>query len=629
MPTIRKPFQILLLCFIVLSVYYVAMFSEICLLDDRDVVVSLSNTEQINLKAIFFPHSAKGEYYRPLIGVFYMLDRFVYDLDPRVMHFENILFHLLNVLLVFLIASQLHKTNTTHSRYIPFFTALLFALHPMATESVNWISGRTDLLAGIGVLFATFILIKHRENRSWWYWPAIVLSVLFGMLAKETAVAFFLAIFFIIKMFAIESDTVGGDSKPLQWRSITIATAAFYIAAALVALYTYSYFSVLLIMIVYAFFMHTKFNEVLQHRSLKVWGGLVISLLISVGLFFLIRKTVFTSDVASIPRTLMLITSDPIYAFKVFTGALGFYVKEFLIPFPLNLAIREIDPLYELLGILILLLTILSLQLGGRVSSLIITGLCMIAPALPLSLGTVTWTAFAERYIYLAIPFWLLAASISWSSCIDGKKTAQAIAVTSIVLLVIVFGRTTFNRNITWQTNLALFEDTVKKSPSFKITRGLYMLTLYENEKYDEALEQYRIASTLQSFVYDEKFDILYALIQMKKGKPVEAKKILTTVLQKKETTNVLESLIILLNTTRAHHAKNDPVHQQSNQLIIQYYEKLYSKTGDAIYLYRLGQDLMNNGNKTEAKKFFSKAANELPEVSEFKVYARNLATKL
>ncbi len=60
---------------------------------------------------------------------------------------------------------------------------------------------------------------------------------------------------------------------------------------------------------------------------------------------------------------------------------------------------------------------------------------------------------------------------------------------------------------MTWQTNLAIFDDTVRKTPNFKVVRGLYMLALYENGRYDEALEQYRIAGTMPSLKYDEKFD--------------------------------------------------------------------------------------------------------------------------
>lgn len=627
--TVRKPFQVLLLCFVVFSIYYVAMFSEICLLDDRDAVIALSKIEQVDLKSLFLPHSAKGEYYRPLIGIFYALDRFVYDLDPKIMHFENIIFHLLNVLLLFLIATELHKNNDPKTKYVPFFTALLFALHPMATESVNWISGRTDLLAGIGVLFAALILIKYRESRQWWYWPAIVLAVMFGMFAKETAIAFFFAAFFLFRMFGDKPGSAHWNDHKLPWRNIILVTSGFYCAAAFVALFTYSYLSVLLLMVGYGLFIYTHYTRKLHRVSLKVWGGLVVSLFVSVGLFFLIRKSVFTSDVASIPRTLKLITSDPIYAFKVFTGAIAFYVKEFLVPFPLNLAIREIDPLYELLGILILSIVILSIQVAGRVSSLFLAGLCMIAPALPLSLGTVTWTAFAERYIYLAIPFWLLAASIGWSRLIAGRLPLQRVAIVVAAILLVVFGGTTFKRNVTWQTNLTLFEDTVHKSPNFKVIRGLYMLALYENQRYDEALEQYRIANTLQSLIYDEKFDVLYALIQMRKGNTEEARQTLEKVLTKKETVSVLENLVKLMNSMRPQYAENKAIREKSDALIVQYYEKLYSKTGDALYLYYLGQDYLNNGRRAEAKEAFSRAAQKLPENNEFKMYARNLVVRL
>jgi tetratricopeptide (TPR) repeat protein len=271
----------------------------------------------------------------------------------------------------------------------------------------------------------------------------------------------------------------------------------------------------------------------------------------------------------------------------------------------------------------------LFVRLAGRGSSLALGGLCMIAPALPLSLGTVAWTAFAERYVYLAIPFWLLAASIAWSRISTVRLRFHMVGPVFVVLLLIVWGRWTFERNVTWQTNLAIFDDTVRKSPNFKVARGLYMLALYENGRYDEALEQYRIAGTLQSLKYDEKFDMLYALIQMRKGRTEEARQTFEKVLHKKETASVLENLIKLLNAIRSPLPTNDPTRQETDALVIQYYEKLYSKTGDALYLYHLGQDYLNNGKRAEAKITFSRAAERLPESSEFKKYARNLAMKL
>ena len=626
---IRKPFQVLLLCVVVFSIYYVSMFSEISLLDDRDAVLALSKIEHMELRSIFFPNSAKGEYYRPLIGVFYMIDRFAWDLDPLVMHLENIFFHLLNVLLFFLVSKELFKKTGEKTRYLPLLSSLLFAVHPMATESVNWISGRTDLLAGTFILFATLILIRFRENRPWWYWPAIGLSVLCGMLAKETALAFIFTAFFLFRMSRKEPGAMDWKYGQSPWRGVAVLTAVFYAAAVLAALFTYNYYLVMLIIAGYGAALYSWDIGTLRRDYLQIWIGMAISICVPVALFFIVRKSVYSSDIASIPQTITLILSDPMYAFKMFTGAIAFYVKEFLFPFPLNLAIREIDPLYELLGIMVLLLVMLFVRLAGRCSSLALGGLCMIAPALPLSLGTVAWTAYAERYVYLAIPFWLLAASIAWSRISTARLRLHLVGPVFAALLLIVWGRWTFERNVTWQTNLAIFDDTVRKSPNFKVPRGLYMLALYESGRYDEALEQYRIASTMPSLKYDEKYDMLYALIQMRKGRTKEARLTLEKVLRIKETVSVLENMIKLLKATRSPLPANDPVRQETDALVIQYYEKLYSKTGDALYLYYLGQDYLNNGKRAEAKITFDRAAERLPESSEFKKYARNLAMKL
>jgi len=626
---IRGPFQILLLCAVVFSIYYVSMFSEISLLDDRDAVLELSKIEHCDLKAIFFPNSANGEYYRPLIGVLYMVDRFAWNLDPRVMHLENIFFHLVNVLLFFLFSKELFKKSGEKTRCLPFLSSLLFAVHPMATESVNWISGRTDLLAGMFILFAALILLRFRDNRSWWYWPAIALSVLCGMLAKETALAFFFTAFFLFRMNSCETSDVDCQKRQKPWRDVALLTAAFYAAAVLAALFTYNYVLVFLIITGYGIALYFREIGTPRRDYLNIWTGMAVSIIAPIGLFFIVRKFVYSSDIASIPQTITLILSDPAYAFKMFVGALAFYVKEFLFPFPLNLAIREIDPLYELAGIMILLLVLLCVRLAGRCSSLALGGLCVIAPALPLSLGTVAWTAYAERYVYLAIPFWLLAASVAWGRFSAARLKLQRLGALLVVLQLCLWGWWTFARNLTWQTNLAIFDDTVRKSPNFKVARGLYMLALYESGRYDEAVEQYRIANTLPSIKYDEKFDIVYALILMRKNRPEEARMTFEKVLRKKESVSVLENMIKLLKAMRSPLSAHDPARQETDTLVSQYYERLYHKTGNALYLYYLGQDYLNNGKRAEAKITFGRAAERLPESSEFKNYARKLAMKL
>jgi hypothetical protein len=156
---LRRGYQALLICFVVLVVYYPTLSAEVCLLDDQSMLNDMLNAPPFDLKALFLPGSGGGGYYRPLIGLSYFFDRFAWGLSHEIMHFENILFHLSNSLLVFGIGCAL-AGYVALAPAVPLLSALLFALHPLATESVNWISGRTDLLAGAFVFAAAFCVLR-------------------------------------------------------------------------------------------------------------------------------------------------------------------------------------------------------------------------------------------------------------------------------------------------------------------------------------------------------------------------------------------------------------------------------------------------------------------------------------
>ena len=84
-------------------------------------------------------------------------------------------------------------------------------------------------------------------------------SVLFGMFAKETAIAFLFAAFFLFRMFDGRPSSVNWNADKLPWRSIIVVTGAFYVAAAFVALFTYNYGVVLLLVAGYGIFIQFKF----------------------------------------------------------------------------------------------------------------------------------------------------------------------------------------------------------------------------------------------------------------------------------------------------------------------------------------------------------------------------------
>ena len=138
-------------------------------------------------------------YYRPVIAVSYLVDTCFWgraptwgvdapadrmaldwDLNPVGFHLTNLLFHVVNSLLV------LHLVRHLVRRYwAGLGAALIFAAYPIHTESVTWIAGRTDVMATTFFLaaFWGYVLFRQRGSRAA-LWISMVLFTL-GMFAKE------------------------------------------------------------------------------------------------------------------------------------------------------------------------------------------------------------------------------------------------------------------------------------------------------------------------------------------------------------------------------------------------------------------------------------------------------------
>ena len=90
-----------------------------------------------------FTNSYMGNWH-PLTMLSHMLDCEIFGLNPLWHHFINVLFHILNVLLIFWIL-----TATTDAMWPSAFVAAVFALHPLQVESVAWAAERKTVLSGL------------------------------------------------------------------------------------------------------------------------------------------------------------------------------------------------------------------------------------------------------------------------------------------------------------------------------------------------------------------------------------------------------------------------------------------------------------------------------------------------
>jgi len=129
---------------------------------------------------------------RPVLYATFLVDRSLYGTSASGYHLLNLLLHLGSGLLVYRI---LTRAVTEETRHIPFWTALLFLIHPIQTETVTYISGRASGLMAFWYLLALFLYIDrldYHDNRrvSQLYLFGAMTSFLLSLASKETAITF-------------------------------------------------------------------------------------------------------------------------------------------------------------------------------------------------------------------------------------------------------------------------------------------------------------------------------------------------------------------------------------------------------------------------------------------------------
>lgn len=119
--------------------------------------------------------------YAPLTIASLLLDHTIWGMNPSGYHATNVLLHVLNGLLVFVLLRQL-----TGSSFIAWFTAALFLVHPVQIETVAWISSRKGLLSATFMLAALIVRLKPEPEAKDDAWYVIWLAA--ALLSKALAV---------------------------------------------------------------------------------------------------------------------------------------------------------------------------------------------------------------------------------------------------------------------------------------------------------------------------------------------------------------------------------------------------------------------------------------------------------
>jgi len=375
--------------------------------DDSNVIVSNPAIHGSPRKLFSGIDSARIEptpFYRPLTILSFLAEERLHGLNPSLMHLFNVLLHSFNAFLVF----RLARVFLDNGR-VAMLAGLLFALHPINSEGVNFLSGgRNTLLSCLFVLLAyqlhRWSICKERPLFS------VAGSILFlaGLFSKETALGGLPFVVALEYLHARPDDRNAKFSAVGRLIPYAVCTAGYFIM-----------------------------------RSIALSdAGVKLELLAGLG-------TRILNNIYIVPRYLFSVVWPPSISNR-------YFVPDDLHLLALPLAVAW----------LFIFLSIGWLLGRGR-SQATIFGLCwLFVFLLPVS-GIIPFPSapLADRFFYTAgIGLWIILADQS-AAFLDSNFRLKRYGVGLLLALLGVLASFTVARNLVWKDDFSLFSRYVQQYP--------------------------------------------------------------------------------------------------------------------------------------------------------------------
>jgi tetratricopeptide (TPR) repeat protein len=150
--------------------------------------------------------AAVSNYWRPTFVLWLITNFHLFGTDTFGWHLLNVLLHLAVVALAFFLLRRL-KVSLPVAGAI----ALLFAAHPVHTESVAWISGSPDLILSVALLASLWFAGLPRKEQTKLRWTLAIAFYLIALGAKEIAIFYPIIVFVMLWRPAREQVEEGLD----------------------------------------------------------------------------------------------------------------------------------------------------------------------------------------------------------------------------------------------------------------------------------------------------------------------------------------------------------------------------------------------------------------------------------
>jgi tetratricopeptide (TPR) repeat protein len=428
------------LVLIVFAVYANSLSNDF-VFDDK--VVILENRLLRSLANI--PHLLVASY-RPFRDISHALDFAVWGENPFGFHLTNIIIHAANSLLVLLLVRRF-----TGELLLAALAAIIFAVHPIQTDAVTYISGRRDILFALFYLASFHIYLNHRKNRSLLSFALFIGLWGCSLLSKEMAVS--LPLFIFVWSFCNGWEETTG----IWWRRLLKTTGSalnrdkwFYLPL-VVALPAYIWYQTVF-----------KGGSILAREGLKYWGG-----------------SFYTNALLSL-------------------RVQAWYLKQLILPTPIVQYKDAFDISTSLADWRVLLAILLLgalLCAGfwalGRHKLIAFAIFSYFVLLLPVSQIIPHHELLADHYLYLPMMSFALLAALVVGKIAATDETVKRVAYGTAAILLMVLAALTFGRNQVWKDDLTLWQTNYKEVPK-SIRAASSLAKAYTNANPAKAEELYK-----------------------------------------------------------------------------------------------------------------------------------------
>ncbi len=193
-PLLSPPSRVALGLVLLTLLAYCDNFSGVYLFDDASVIPENATIRHFST-ALFPPTNGTPVSGRPLVNLTFALDYASAGAAVGVYHVTNLLIHLLAALALFSLVRRTLELPATALRYraaateIAGTVALLWAVHPLQTESVSYLAQRAESLMGLFYLLTLDGLVRALSTGNRLWLAASTLACLAGMASKEVMIS--------------------------------------------------------------------------------------------------------------------------------------------------------------------------------------------------------------------------------------------------------------------------------------------------------------------------------------------------------------------------------------------------------------------------------------------------------